>query len=71
MLHNFIEEESSGPNNSPQRPQRARIMPAIFDDFEMNTNDAMTDEGDLVQIALMANSELLSESEALKHTVWK
>ena len=58
-------------HQTSRRPQRTRYAPVRFDDYEINTDDDVNDEGELVHIALMANSEPISELETMKHTVRK
>ncbi|KAE9622185.1 hypothetical protein Lalb_Chr01g0022601 [Lupinus albus] len=46
-------------------------MPSRFSDFEMHYDDQITDEGDLVHLALMAEATQVTEAEALNQAVWK
>ena len=68
--------ESQGAN-SPERciqtrPTRSRTLPARLRDCEITFDDAVTNEGELLQhIALLANAEPVSIDEALKRKIWK
>ncbi|XP_019439003.1 PREDICTED: uncharacterized protein LOC109344707 [Lupinus angustifolius] len=60
-------------NNIPidQRSRRTRSMPTRFNDFEMHYDYQISDEGDLVHLALIARVEQINEIETLQHPVWK
>src|ERR1044072_5756455 len=71
ILHDDSSVTEDSDSHDHQRPQRTRNPPARLNDYEIHPDDAVDDEGDLVHIALMADSEPLSEVEAMKHSVWK
>ncbi|KAK2359039.1 hypothetical protein QL285_096166 [Trifolium repens] len=49
---------------------RARSVPARLQEFEMNRDDEVTDDGDLVHLAYYADSELVNVEAALKDKKW-
>ena len=59
-----IKVEVESPQN--QRPQRERRMPTRYSDFEMRSDIEVTEEGELVQFALLADAEPISHEEALQ-----
>jgi hypothetical protein len=66
----YEELESNGMEahqNEERRPNRTRQMPTRLQEFEITPNDAITNEGYLVHLAFLVDSEPVSVSDALKH----
>lgn len=40
-------------------------------DFKVFPNNTVTDDGDLVHFALLANAKPVSHEEVLKHDLWR
>jgi hypothetical protein len=60
-------EDSAGSNQaSSSRPQRQRQMPARLQDCEVVADNEVNEEGDLVHLAFLADSEPVNDSEALR-----
>jgi hypothetical protein len=53
------------------RPTRNTQPPARLRDYERFPDQAITDEGDMIQAAMLAESEPVSFEEALKQSHWK
>ncbi|KAK2372692.1 putative mitochondrial protein [Trifolium repens] len=53
-----------------QRPQRIRSIPRRFADFEMLQDTEVDSEGEVIQCAMLVDSEPVSTEEALKQQVW-
>lgn len=70
---NLAAGEGEGPARSSavQRPQGIRNQPARLNDFPMFPDNFVTDEGDLVHLALFADCEPINHEEALNHEVWQ
>src|SRR3954463_1547 len=62
----------SGVANSEvaQRPQRVRTIPRRFADFDMLQDTEVDSEGEVIQCAMLVDSEPVSIEEALKKKVW-
>jgi hypothetical protein len=64
-------EDSAGSTQaSSSRPQRQRQMPARLQDCEINADNEVNEEGDLVHLAFLADSEPVNDSEALRNPKW-
>jgi hypothetical protein len=61
---------SEGTSSEVTRPSRVRQISTRLQGYELTTDDAVTDEGDLVHLAFNAESEPVSISEALKDGKW-
>lgn len=46
-------------------------MPTRYSDFEIGNDIEVTEEGELVHFALLADAEPISHEEALQEHVWK
>jgi len=55
----------------PARPKRNRKPPLRLTDCEINSDNAVNDEGDLTHFALLADVEPINYKEATKIDVWK
>ncbi|GAU45509.1 hypothetical protein TSUD_129550 [Trifolium subterraneum] len=53
------------------RPQRSRQMPVRLQEYEITQDNEVNEEGDLVHLAFLADSEPVNDSEALKSSKWK
>lgn len=53
------------------RPQRDRHVLIKFDQFEMFPDNVVTDDGDLIHFALLADIEPVDFKEAAKEQTWK
>ncbi|MCI34518.1 hypothetical protein A2U01_0055738, partial [Trifolium medium] len=51
---------------APERPQRTRQAPAMLNDYEVTSDSAVNDEGELIQFSLLADSEPIHFKDALK-----
>lgn len=51
-----VENDAMPQSVVSQRPQRERVVPCRFFDFEMHCDGLVDDEGDLVHMALMAGA---------------
>lgn len=58
-------------NEASVRPQRIRQAPRRLDDCERALDNAVSDEGDLIHFALLADAEPVEYRDALKNKVWK
>jgi len=56
-------------DSAPQRSHRERNIPTRFSDFEIHSDDQVTDEDDLIHLALMVGTKLVDEIEDLKQQV--
>lgn len=53
------------------RPQRQKQLPRRLQDCEVLPDSAVTDEGDLIHFALLADAEPVNFTEALKISEWR
>jgi len=53
------------------RPQRDRHMPTRFYQFEMLPDNVVTDDDDLIHIALLVDTKLVDFKEAAREQTWK
>lgn len=60
-----------GLNDQHQREQRQRNLSRRFCKYEMTHDSNVTDEGELIHFALLADAAPLSLEEALQKSVWK
>ena len=58
-------------NEASVRPQRIRQVPRRLDDCERALENTVSDEGDLIHFALLADAEPVEYRDALKNKVWK
>ncbi|XP_019465092.1 PREDICTED: uncharacterized protein LOC109363293 [Lupinus angustifolius] len=75
MLDNIQTEEDAQINNDDQavlreRPQRTRQLPPRLRDYELLDDSAITQEGDFVHMALLAEMEPVSFDQAIKEQCW-
>lgn len=54
-----------------RRPRRQSTRPPKFSDYELYTDTGVSDEGDLVHMALMVGIEPIDVDKAMAETVWK
>lgn len=54
-----------------QRPQRNRAPPARLNDYHIVSNSRVSEEGELVHLAFLADAEPIDLDEALSSDVWK
>ncbi|XP_050876924.1 ribosome biogenesis protein ERB1-like [Lathyrus oleraceus] len=62
--------KSEGDSEQGHRPQRIRQIPIRFTEFDMLQDIEVDFEGEVVQCAMLVDSELVSVEEALKKKVW-
>ena len=73
----MLEEQVTDGESEEQLPaiqrqrQRQRNLPARFNEFEMASDADISEEGELIHYALMADSEPLDLNEALKQSKWR
>jgi hypothetical protein len=60
----------AGDSEVAQRPQRVRTIPRRFADFDMFQDIEVDSEGDVIQCAMLVDSEPVGIEEALKKKVW-
>lgn len=58
------------PSHQTQRPRRERMLPNRFADYDIFPDNAVTSEGDLVHMALLADIEPIHFEEAIKNPKW-
>jgi hypothetical protein len=64
------DETSEGnPVEQNQRPQRIRSIPSRFAEFDMLQDTEIDSEGEIIQCAMLVDSEPVSTEEALKQQV--
>lgn len=76
MILEHTEREETEPalvdeETNPARPRRDRQPPQRLNDFLVFPDSAITNAGDLMQSAFMAESESMTVEEALEKPHWK
>ena len=72
MLQNIDAHDEISPQLAPVnlRPQKNRTMSSILRDFEVFPDDTITEERELVHIALFAYFKPIEFGEAIKSETW-
>jgi hypothetical protein len=70
MIEELEEQQSTPTVTDVRRSTRHREMPARLLDYELNADNEVTNDGDLVHLAFMAESEPIDVSTALKNEKW-
>jgi hypothetical protein len=70
MIEELEEQQSTPTVTDVRRSTRHREMPARLLDYELNADNEVTNDGDLVHLAFMAESEPIDVSTALKNDKW-
>jgi len=63
--------QSTVENVLTDRPHKTRVAPTRLQDCEIIADSEVTEDGDLVHFALLADAEPINHSEALKNEAWK
>jgi len=67
----IVEDTNEGGEGVSNRPTRNTQLPNRLRDYERFLDQAATNEGDLVQLAMLAEAEPVSFEQALKENYWK
>ncbi|GAU40628.1 hypothetical protein TSUD_190050 [Trifolium subterraneum] len=71
MLEELEENKEIVPETDMRRSTRARILPARLQEYELNKDNEVTNDGDLVHLAFMAESKPIDVISALKSEKWR
>ncbi|GAU45883.1 hypothetical protein TSUD_401080, partial [Trifolium subterraneum] len=71
MLEELVENTELVPEIDMRRSTRARVLPARLQECELNKDSEVTNDGDLVHLAFMAESEPIDVISALKSEKWR
>ncbi|GAU31071.1 hypothetical protein TSUD_322080 [Trifolium subterraneum] len=71
MLEELEEKKEIVPKTDMRRSTRARILPARLQEYESNKDSEVINDGDLVHLAFMAESEPIDVISALKSEKWR
>ncbi|MCI33124.1 hypothetical protein A2U01_0054340 [Trifolium medium] len=71
MNEEMDERQETQPVIEARRSTGIRQIPARLQECELNPNSEVTDDGDLVHLAFMAESEPVDVNSALKSEKWR
>ncbi|GAU49301.1 hypothetical protein TSUD_367130 [Trifolium subterraneum] len=71
MLEELEESKVAVPETDMRRSTRTRVLPARLQECELNKDNEVTNDGDLVHLAFMAESEPIDVDNALKSEKWR
>ncbi|GAU51495.1 hypothetical protein TSUD_413780, partial [Trifolium subterraneum] len=71
MLEELEQNKEIVPETDMRRSTRARVLPTRLQEYELNKDNEVTNDGDLVHLAFMAESEPIDVISALKSEKWR